>query len=295
MSNVTFDDIVTRNADMLKVLEQAKNIANTNMNSLISGEHGTGKEHLALAIHNASKSKDKPFVSVNCLGLTERQLELELLGNISHSGTVFIAEIHEMPENVQWKLVRYLQNEKQGNCARIIGATTRDIKEIVKQGALKQELYTLLGEVQFYLIALEQRKEDISELIDYFIKKFNQEFNKKIDGVSDVVRSYLLNYHWSGNVRELKSTIKTAVALADKGKIWLEDMPLKMSLPNAEINEDANVLATFSLKYAEKQQIVRVLNVCKWNKSKTAKLLGVSRPRLDRKIEEFNLKNPKKI
>ncbi|MBU0650899.1 sigma 54-interacting transcriptional regulator, partial [bacterium] len=205
-----------------------------------------------------------------------------------------------LPLKLQGKLLRTLQEKEierlGGNKlisvdVRIIAASNCDLRKEIEKGNFRQDLFYRLNVVPIHIPPLRERKEDIVLLIDHCINKFNREFGKDIEGMSKVGLSYLLNYDWPGNIRELENIIKAAVALSEKPLIWLEDIPFKISLTGKTAIENT-IKADYSLNQAEKEHILRVLNMCRWNKSKTAKLLKISRPRLDRKIEEYKLKKP---
>jgi len=316
------NDIITSNDKVKRIIEQAKKVATSDINILITGENGVGKNVFANAIHNYSKRKDGPLISINCAAIPDNMLELELFGcdkgdgkqryigkfEQAFKGTLVLDEIGEMPLVSQGKIVKVIEEKRMqrigGNeminiDVRIIATTSKDILKLVNDGKIREDFYFRLNEISFMVPPLRDRKEDIPLLINHFIKEFNQEFNKKVESISHVALTYLLNYEWPGNIRELRNLIRTAMALSEKNQLWLEDIPLKISISGhksveTEDNKDSKQLSVYSLKHAEKEHILKILNMNKWNKSKSAKLLGISRPRLDRKMQEFGLKKPKK-
>ena len=310
---ISFDDIVTCSEKMLKVINTAKNVSQSEVTVLITGESGTGKELVAKAIHNNSSRKNGPFIVVNCAGMPETLLESELFGHekgaftdaisrkkgkfeLANNGTLFLDEIAELSPAAQAKTLRAVEEkrfERVGgeesitvNC-RIIAATNKDLSKEVKSGKFREDLYYRLREATLHLPALCERTEDIPFLIGYFAKKFSKEFNKHIKGVSKVTLSYLLRHNWPGNVRELKSLIKSGMAMAGRDTIWMEDLPFKIELVSQEPLQPQE--EDFSMKSTEKEHILKVLNYTKWNKTKAAGLLRISRPTLDKKVKEYNL------
>lgn len=310
---IGFEDIVTCSEEMLKVLSTAKKASQSEVTVLITGESVTGKELIARAIHNNSYRKDGPFIVVNCAGIPDTLLESELFGHekgaftdaistkkgkfeLADGGTLFLDEIGDLSPAAQAKVLRAVEEkrfERVGgeepitvNC-RIIAATNKDLHSEVKAGRFREDLYFRLNEVHLSLPALCERKGDIPLLMEHFIREFNQEFNKNIKGASKVTLAYLMRHNWPGNVRELKSLIRSSMALVGRDVIWLEDLPFKVELVNeVDLSSQDKDL---SLTSVEKAHILKVLNYTKWNKSKAASLLKVSRPTLDKKIREYNL------
>jgi transcriptional regulator with PAS, ATPase and Fis domain len=311
---IGFNNIVTCSEKMIKVLTDAKRASQSEVMVLITGESGTGKELIAEAIHNNSSIKNGPFIVVNCAGIPDTLLESELFGHekgaftdaisrrkgkfeLANGGTLFLDEIGDMSPAAQAKTLRAIEEKKfervggeepiTVNC-RIITATNKDLFKEMKEDRFRADLYYRLHEVHLNLPALRERKADIPLLINHFIKKFNQQFHKNIKGISKVALAYLMMHHWPGNVRELRGVIKSSVALIERDTIWLEDLPFKIELMQKEILRSGG--QDFSLKSAERAHILKVLNYTKWNKSKAASLLKTSRPTLDKKIQEYNLR-----
>ncbi len=281
----TFGEIVTCNDNMIKLLQQVEKILDSNINVVISGENGTGKTILAKTIHEHSNLKDYPLIKISGSQPVETSLNLPL------KGTLFLYELGEISLDFQAVILMAIQDKKD---VRVIATTTQDIASLVKENKLREDLYFRINEIAFKIPPLKERKEDIPFLINHYIAEFNKEFNKKIDGISQVALDYLLNYEWPGNIRELKNLMRTGVAISDKKQLWLEDIPLKISISGNNVLKHDSTVSVFSLKSAEKEHILRILHMCRWNKSKSAKLLEISRPRLDRKIQEFNLSKPAK-
>lgn len=311
---INFNNLVTCSKKMVNLIALAKKTSNADVTVLINGESGTGKELIAQAIHNNSSRKNGPFIELSCAGIPDTLLESELFGHekgaftdavskkrgkfeLANEGTLFLDEIGDLSMAAQAKTLRAVEEktfERVGgevsisvNC-RIIAATNKKLLTQVKNGSFREDLYYRLHEVCLDLPPLRERKEDIPILTEHFLKEFNQQFHKNIKGVSDVTLSHLMKHNWPGNVRELKSIIKGGTALARRDVIWLEDLPFKIELVSEE--NISQVGQDFSLKLAEKKHILDVLNYTKWNKANTAGLLKISRPTLDKKIEEYNLK-----
>lgn len=310
---IDFDNIVSCSRKMADLVATMRKVAQSEVMVLITGESGTGKERIAQAIHNNSHRKDGPFIEVNCAGMPDTLLESELFGHekgaftdavarkrgkfeLANGGTLFLDEIGDLSPAAQAKALRAVEEkrfERVGgeesitvDC-RIIAATNRDLFREVKEGRFREDLYYRLHEARFDLPPLRERKEDIPMLIDHFLREFNQQFHKKVKGVSDVTLSYLMKHNWPGNIRELKSIIKGGMALAGHDVVWLEDLPFKIELIGEETTPPSE--QDFSLKLAEKEHILKVLNHTNWNKAKAACLLEISRPTLDKKIREYNL------
>lgn len=291
-----------------------KKIASSDISVLITGENGTGKTLLAQAIHNASPRKNRPFITVNCSSIPESQIELELFGDVSkkttgkfesaNKGTVLLNEVGFINYSAQGRIFQMLDFRQSGRAVsksagldvRIITSTSKSLIPLVEEGRFKMDLYYRIKEITLEIPPLRERKEDIPLLAEFFIRNFAKDFGKKILGISDVAMNFLVHHEWKGNIRELYNVIRTAVALCEKDKIWIEDIPIRTEF-SRENKDAANLVAleSFSLRDVEKIHILKTLQHCRWNKSKAARLLEISRPRLDRKITEFNLKKPDRI
>lgn len=308
-----FAPIVGSAPCMQEVFDLAARVARSDATVLLIGESGTGKELLAHAIHEASPRRDGPFVPVNCVAIPEQLLEAELFGHekgaftgaherrrgkfeLSHGGTLFLDEIGEMSLTAQAKILRAIQDGQIHSVGserpiridtRIVAATNKDLREEVRQRRFREDLYYRLNEVSIMLPPLRERREDIPLLVEHFIAEFNREYHKNVRGVSDVALRYLMDHSWPGNVRELRNVIKRAVLLMDTDIIWLEHLPFDVRLRTEDsIKAESEPL---TLEENEKRHIARVLEMCNWNKSKAARTLKISRPRLDRKIAAYDL------
>ncbi len=315
---IGFDDVVTCSNNTLKVLSDAKIASKSDVNVLLTGESGTGKELIAQAIHNNGPKSSKPFIVVNCSGIPDTLLESELFGHekgaftdasskvkgkfeLADGGTIFLDEIGDMSLAAQAKTLRVVEEKRftplggekpiSVNC-RIITATNKNLSRQIKEGKFRADLFYRLNEMHLKLPPLRERKADIPLLIEYFIKRFNKQFEKNVKGASKVSLSYLMMHSWPGNIRELRSVIKSGVALVKRDTIWLEDLPFKIELRDKETSySSTGQEGDFSLESAEREHILKILNYANWNKSKTAKLLKISRPTLDKKIKTYNIKS----
>lgn len=246
-----FEPIVGRSGQLLDALAVASKAAETHSTVLIRGESGTGKELIARAIHYASRRKNGPFVRVNCPAIPSPLLESELFGHekgsftgalyqklgkfeLADGGTIFLDEIGEMDREMQSKLLRVLQEkefERVGGTqtikvdVRIIAATNRNLESMVKSGEFREDLYYRLNVVPIFLPALRERKQDIPDLAEHFLKKLSGELEKNVKGITRRAVKYLLSYDWPGNVRELENVIERAINLTDDDVIDVDDLP----------------------------------------------------------------------
>lgn len=280
---------------------------------LIQGETGTGKELIARAIHQYSPQKEKPFIAVNCSALTENLLESELFGHekgaftgatqrhrgkfeMADGGTIFLDEIGDIPQSVQVKLLRVLQErefERVGGeetirvDVRVVTATNRDIPKMVAEGRFREDLYYRLKVITINVPPLRGRREDIPLLVDYFIGKANSEIHKEVKGVAPDVMNTFLRYDWKGNIRELENVVYRGV-LMTRGSVILSEHPpeLNSGPVKTTVSHEESVR---SLDEVEREAIERALRFTNWNKSKACEILKIPRPRLDRKIKKYDL------
>ena len=296
-----------------EVWKQIGAVSTTRAPVLLAGESGTGKELVARAIHTASADRDRPFVAVNCTALAPGVLESELFGHVrgaftgaerdragrfelAGKGTLFLDEIAEVPLELQAKLLRVLQErtfERVGDArpmpleARIIAATHRDLAGMVAQGRFREDLYYRLRVVEIALPPLRDRREDLPILIEGLLVKINRELHKRVRGVTPAAMEALTRYGWPGNVRELENMLTRAVVLA-KGDVLDETLLPLGGAPTATTSASDADLAP--LREIERRHIARVLAHTEWNKRRACAILEISRPTLDRKIDEYGLK-----
>jgi DNA-binding NtrC family response regulator len=317
-----FNNIIGKSKEMQQIFDIIRRIAKYDSSVLISGPSGTGKELIAKSVHFNSPRKNSPFVPINCGAIPEGLLESELFGYVKGSftgaqhdkkglfeqaegGTVFLDEISEMAVNLQVKLLRVLQEKeirRLGDVTprkinvRIIASTNKDLEDEVRKGNFREDLYYRLNVVEIKLPPLSKRREDIPLLVDHFINKFNKKFGKNIKGIEKDALEKLMNYPWPGNVRELEHTIERAVALNDRDIITKKSICEKIcdnkSLLNIQIPEN-NFNLKDILRQAkediEKLLIKKALEATGNNRTKAAKLLGISHRSLIYKINDYEL------
>jgi len=309
-----FDMVVGESMPMAKVLEIVKNVSPTESTVLITGESGTGKELLAHEIHKHSLRYENPFVVVDCGALVESLFESELFGHVKGSftgahetkhgrfevasgGTIFLDEISNISLNIQAKLLRAIQEREVTRVGssrpikvdvRIIAATNQHLADAVRKGEFREDLFYRLSVVPIHLPALRERKEDIPELVNHFLKKYNKKAKKNILEVSQKVLRVLMNYDWPGNIRELENTIERAIVLSKGDRIDLDSLMYYgiSSGPSLSASDGKNLR---TLEDMEKEYIRNVLQSQHGNKSKTAEILGIDRKTLHSKIKKYGL------
>jgi transcriptional regulator with PAS, ATPase and Fis domain len=295
---------------MQQVYSLIKVLANVQTTVLVTGESGTGKELVAEALHLAGDRSHKPLVKVNCSALPENLLEAELFGHVKGSftgairdnegrflradgGTIFFDEIGDISPTIQVKLLRVLEEsefERVGSSVstkvnvRLIAATNRNLQEKVRLGEMREDLYYRLKVVEIRLPPLRDRREDIPLLLEHFRAKFNAKFKKNITAVSADVLKVFSKYSWPGNVRELEHAMEHAFVLCNQNIITHEHLPQDfMRLPgmrrSSSAAQEGDIEAT----------TLAALKKTAWNKAKAARLLGLDRVTLYRRIKKFNL------
>jgi PAS domain S-box-containing protein len=311
----TFDDIIGQSEKMLIAKEQAKKVAKTPATVLLRGESGTGKELFAHAIHNASNRSDKPFVTVNCAAIPENMLEVELFGYVEDAfmgtkgekvglieeadgGTLFLDEIGKMPLSLQAKIVRFIENGefipvgsnriKKVN-VRIIASTNMDLEQMLKRREFLSELYYRLNVFPIFIPPLRERKEDIDELANHFVKKISNQYRRNIAKITDNAISYLKSYDWPGNVRELENVIGRAII----NMSITENVLDKRHFPTLFLENTNQTKYEGSLKSLvedfERKVIEAALRENKGDRNLTAKKLGISLRTLYYKMERYGL------
>ena len=315
----TFEQIISKSPSMQRIFQIMPEISRSESNVLILGESGTGKELVASAIFNASARNNKPFIVVNCGALPDTLLESELFGYkagaftdarkdklgrfaAAEGGTIFLDEIGDIPQSLQVKLLRVLQqkvyeplgsNKPIQADVRIIAATNKNLLEQVQKGEFRDDLYYRLNVVNILLPPLRERLEDIPLLLEHFVKKFRAEKQKDIVGVSEDVISQLMKYNYPGNIRELENIIEYGFILCPGGFIQLEHLPETFVEQNQKL--DSPLLSAYeglSLEKIEESAINLSLQRNKWKKMLTCRELGISKDTLRRKIEKYSLSNP---
>ena len=309
-SNYVFDDIVYESRQMEEIITRAKVLAKTDNAILIQGETGVGKEVLSYSIHNISLRKEEVFLPINCATIPPELFESELFGFEkgaftgavnsysgrfiqADNGTLFLDEIGELPLHIQAKLLRILDEKaiyqlKSKKAVkvdiRLISATNKTLSEEVNLKKFRGDLYYRLQESSLVIPPLRERVEDILPLIRHFIRIYNNLYNKNVTRIDKEAEKYFLNYSWEGNVRELKNTIKSIIPFKKNNTIKMED--LSYSIIGGK-GENTGRLPT--LEEHEKTYILQVLKATNANITLAAKVLGINRPRLYRKIKHFQL------
>ncbi|MBN2316539.1 MAG: sigma-54-dependent Fis family transcriptional regulator [Sedimentisphaerales bacterium] len=312
-----FEGVRGKSPAMTGIFEVLRRVAPTNISVLIEGQSGTGKELLAKAIHDNSRRWDKPFMPVNCAGLTETLLESELFGHVkgaftgaaadrkglfeaADKGTLFLDEIGDMAPSSQAKLLRVIEdgavvpvgsNKPTMVDVRIISATNQDLPKLIENKEFRQDLYFRIKGVNITLPALRDRVEDIPGLVDYFLKEAAAEVGSNVAGITDAAQDALSRYDWPGNVRQLRNTIRTMVVMCDRDKLDVQDIPPEITQRRqlTDGSRPTAALGDVSLDQLERQAIEETLAKTKGNREKAAKILGIGERTLYRKIKEYNL------
>lgn len=314
----SFHDIVGKNAKMQKIYTLIEAISTTRATVLIGGESGTGKRLIAHAIHKYNPlERGKPFVEVSCGALTETLLESELFGHVkgaftgaikdkpgrfelADGGSIFLDEIDAFSPALQVKLLRVLQEgefERVGDNktlkvdVRVIAATNQDLQELIAQNKFRKDLYYRLNIISIEMPPLRERKEDIPLLIIDFIKKHTKHLSKKINEISDDTLKILMNYNWPGNIRELENVIERALILSKGPAITPEDLPDFLHHPKqiSEFSEEDGLKLKEALRSPEKDLIIKALDSVSWNRNEAARILGINRTTLYKKMRHFEL------
>jgi PAS domain S-box-containing protein len=308
-------NLIGRNKTMQDIYSLLEDLANLDTAVLVTGESGTGKELVARALHYSGNRAFKPFVTVNCSALAESLLESELFGHVrgaftgaikdkqgrfqaANGGTILLDEIGDISPMIQLKLLRVLQEkefERVGESTpqkvdvRVIASTNKDLKGKVNRGEFRQDLYYRLKVVEVALPPLRERLEDLPLLVDHFRCSFNERFNKHVEGISNEVLSTFMDYNWPGNVRELEHVMEHAFVLCHGATITMHHLPV--DLRNFEQINDLPQIKTPAKKFNGGQDILDALNKTGWNKTKAARLLGISRQTVYRKINNQQFTN----
>ena len=302
-------ELVGQSRAMQRVLEAIQVVAPNDTTVLISGESGTGKELVARAIHNLSPRRFMPMVSIHCGALTETLLESELFGHergaftgaqyrkkgkfeVAEGGTVFLDEIADISLKTQTDLLRVLQEKEITRVGanqpikvdfRAIAASNRDLGALVSEGTFRPDLYYRLNVFGITLPPLRERKDDIPLLADHFLHKYARAMNKRFTSLSRQALEVLMNYAWPGNVRELENAIERAMVIGREPEIQAGDFPLQVSTPAAPEGGMA-------LEDVERAHILHILDVCEWNQTRAAKVLGIDRVTLYNKIKKYGFR-----
>jgi two-component system response regulator AtoC len=316
-------DIIGTGSAMREIFKTIGVVSQSKTTVLIEGESGTGKELIAKVIHNSTSSSE-PYIAINCSAIVDTLLESELFGHekgsftgainkklgkfeLARYGTVFLDEISEMSINLQAKLLRVLQEmefERVGGKdrvkvnARIIAATNKDLKKLVREGKFRDDLYYRLNIVSMNIPPLRERVEDVAPLTDYLLKKINRDLHKNVIGVSNEMIDIFAKYNWPGNIRELENLLVRAI-VTTKGQVLgkgdfpdlLEDLPERESQREtiSEENEKDKDFEICTIDEIEKKHITQIIKKTGKNKGEVCEILGISRPTLERKLEKYGI------
>lgn len=318
VAKYNFSNIVGKSSLLNKSIQTAYKYSQVDSNILLIGETGTGKELFAQSIHNASNRKNQPFVAVNCAAVPENLLESELFGysegafsgaskggklglfELAHKGTLFLDEVSELPLNLQAKLLRVLQEREIRRIGddkvvpidvRIITATNIDLKEKSMQGQFRQDLLYRLDVLNLKIPSLHERREDIENIVMHFIDKYCRKFDKPIPVLEIGAIETLNNYSWPGNIRELRNICERLVVLTEGENITAEGVSNLLGTANERIPEDKVSSDNTSIQapifaYDDIDSMLKLMQIMKVSKSEAARLLGISRTTLWRKMKE---------
>ena len=311
-------DIITHDESMKKLLQQVQTLADTDSTVLITGESGTGKELVAKALHFCGNRNAKPFITVDCSGLPDTILESEVFGHVKGSytgaytdkkgyievaegGSVFFDEIGELPFLLQKKLLRVAQEKEFSRVGdtksrkadiRLIAATNRDLKEEIKAGRFREDLFYRLNVISLHIPPLRNRPEDVPLLFNYFVGLFSERFKKRITKVSEDVRRRTTTYSWPGNVRELRNTVERIVALKEDNVITLEDLPDEMR--DSEPDKKGKLLSFKEFKEqvvedVERDYVMTLLAMFNGNVTKAAAKAQIDRGNFRKLLKRLEL------
>ena len=301
--------IVGASAGIRSVFSMIEALADVRTSVLLTGESGTGKELVADALHAAGDRCDKNLVKINCAALSEGLLESELFGHVrgaftdavkdkigrfqrADGGTIFLDEISEMTPSMQLRLLRVLETmefERVGDSSpmrvdvRVIAATNRDLEQRVKAGDFREDLFFRLKVVEIKIPPLRERRDDIPLLVQHFVEKFNDKFSKNVSGVSESVLELFMMHHWPGNIRQLENLLEHAFVVCQHAVITPRELPSDF-MPGTKTHAEGGDHGT-----AEVSAIREALKQAEYNKSEAARLLGISRRTLYRKLEQHKI------
>ena len=313
-------EIIGKTKEMKEIFKTISILSGNRVNVLVEGETGTGKELVAKAIHYHSPYKDQPFIPINCSAIVGNLLESELFGHEKGAftgaiatkkgkfeqageGTILLDEVGEIPFELQAKLLRFLQEKEFQHVggekmlksnARIIAATNRDLFQMINEGSFREDLYYRLNVATIKVPPLRERKGDIPFIIEYLLKKINKDLHKKIEQVEGSALRIMIEHEWPGNVRELENVL-TRAAMYTQGEIMidttitplLENRGRQAAMPvrkEGRVNKKG-----IDSDETEKDRIIRVLQEAQWHYANTCKVLGISRPTLNKKLKKYGI------
>jgi DNA-binding NtrC family response regulator len=315
------EGIVGHSPKMLEAVEVMKKVSSSNVTVLLLGESGTGKELAARAIHYNSPRRTKPFIAINCAAIPENLIESELFGyepgaftgaasrstglfETANNGTIFLDEVGDLPLLTQSKLLRALQDKEIRRIGsresikvnvRIIAATNKDLEKEILSRTFREDLYYRLKVVTIDLPPLRSRKEDIPELVSFFIEKYNLEFGKRTKGIEENALNAIKEYHWPGNIRQLQSAIERAVLMCETARIGMKDIKSELRLFHGRDLLDFDLPDEgINVEELEKDLLKKAMQKANGVATKAAKLLGMSYKTFWYRWEKLNVDSPKK-
>ena len=314
-------EVIADSGPMREVMNFVRRVSTSEATTiLLEGENGTGKDLIAKTLHYQSTRQAEPFIAINCAAIPETLLESELFGyekgaftdaraqkrgifELADKGTLFLDEIGEIPLMLQAKLLRVLEEQSFRRLGglkdiqldlRVVAATNKNLREAVKEGAFRQDLYFRLNVIQILIPPLRDRTEDIVPLTKFFIDHYNRKFKRQIEGISDGAAKLLLAHDWPGNVRELRNAIERAMILEESGYITAASLPIAISRPDGSLAavSAAPEIPTdgLSLEDNERSLLVRALEKTDGNQTQAARLLRITRDTLRYKMKKFSLR-----
>lgn len=314
-----FGEMVGRSKPMKTVYEMVEKVAETDSAVLVYGESGTGKELVARAIHRRSARREGPFVKVNCGSLPRELVQSELFGHekgaftgairqkkgkfeLAEGGTIFLDEIGDLPLEAQVNILRVLQTKEYDRVGgeetlhadvRVIAATHRVLREMVAEGAFREDLFYRLEVIPIRLVPLRDRKADIPDLVEHFLHKKCEEMNRPLKRLTDRAMAAMASYTWPGNVRELENVVERTLVLTDGNVVDVNDLPLDVETSRAEVSaeelEDSAIPLTRRLEDLERQLIEQALEQAGGVKTKAAEMLGIKTSAFYYKLDKYGL------
>jgi Nif-specific regulatory protein len=306
-------NIIGTSDKMKEVFESVHRVADSKATVILYGESGTGKELIAKSIHYMSPRAKEPFIKFNCASIPEGLLESELFGHekgaftgavnvrkgrfeLAHNGTILLDEVGDLPLNLQPKILRVLQEkefERVGGektikvDVRLIAATSRNLGDLVAKEKFREDLFYRLNVVPIFMPALRERSEDIPPLVEFFLRRFNEENNKNVLISPEALR-VLMEYAWPGNVRELENTVERLVVMSDRDTIKTTDLPINLKLPSPEDMLQKESLRA-GIEDIERSSILEALEKTGWVQAKAARMIGLTPRQIGYKIKKYGL------